>query len=90
MSSRLVHEPLVTRSMAKRVLSAHTPSSCWQHTHAQLAPAHRPSLQVGGFASEADPPVHAFEVWDARTGRVTAMWPEPFLAIGLRVPQRRG
>jgi hypothetical protein len=36
-------------------------------------------LFVGGYASEADPPVPAVEVWDARVRRVTTITPEPFL-----------
>jgi hypothetical protein len=40
-------------------------------------------LFVGGYASEADPPVPAIEIWDARAGRVTTITPEPFLlALG--------
>jgi hypothetical protein len=36
-------------------------------------------LAVGGYASEADPPVPAIEVWDGRVRRVTTIAPEPFL-----------
>jgi len=36
-------------------------------------------LHVGGYASEADPPVPAIEVWDGRVKRVTTIFPEPFL-----------
>jgi hypothetical protein len=40
-------------------------------------------LLVGGYASEADPPVPAIEVWDGRVQRVTTISPEPFLlALG--------
>ena len=36
-------------------------------------------LSVGGYGSEADPAVPAFEIWDGRVRRVTSIWPEPFL-----------
>ncbi|KAI8468211.1 MAG: hypothetical protein J3K34DRAFT_523112 [Monoraphidium minutum] len=36
-------------------------------------------LHVGGYASEADPPVPAIEIWDNRVKRVTTIHPEPFL-----------
>jgi hypothetical protein len=46
-------------------------------------------LHVGGYASEADPPVPAIEIWDGRVKRVTTIYPEPFLLqLGTRADRR--